>query len=152
MRFAQTRDILQQQVAPYHRTVSQHYQEFSAQKISPRNQLMLDYLIDHELRLALAIHDFMGAAPPKALDYWFKRIEIPFPAATAEVLTDACRCDLDALVGAAIHYKTALIAFYGHLLQNCDDAKAAHLFQTLKDQEEKGMKRFIRHAQGLADL
>ena len=152
MRFAQTREILQQQVAPYHRAVSQLYQDFSGAEISPRNRLMLDYLIDHELRLALAIHDFMAAAHPGALDYWFKRIEIAFPVARPEVLAAACRTDLDALVGAAIHYKTALIAFYGHLLQNCDDAQAAHLFQTLKDQEEKGMKRFIRHAQGLADL
>jgi hypothetical protein len=152
MRFAQTREILQQQVAPYHRTVSQLYQDFSGQETSPRNQLMLDYLVDHELRLALAIHDFMAAAHPGALDYWFKNIEIPFPAATPEVLTAACCTDLDALVGAAIHYKTALITFYGHLLLTCNDAAAAHLFQTLKDQEEKGMKRFIRHAQGLADL
>jgi rubrerythrin len=152
MRFEQTRAVLQQQVAPYHRTVSQLYQDFCGQEVSPRNQLMLDYLIDHELRLALAIHDFMGSAHPGVLDYWFKRIEIPFPAATPEALTAACRTDLDQLVGAAIHYKTALIAFFEHLLLNCDDAAAAHLFQTLKDQEEKGMKRFIRHAQGLADL
>lgn len=152
MRFEQARAILQQLVAPYHRTVSQLYQDFSGQEISPRNRLMLDYLIDHELRLALAIHDFMETATPGALDYWFKRIEIPFPAATPEVLTAACRTDLDQLVGAAIHYKRALITFYGHLLLNCNDAAAAHLFQTLKDQEEKGMKRFIRHAQGLADL
>lgn len=152
MRFEQTRAILQQQVAPYHRYVSQLYQDFAAQELSPRNRLMIDYLIDHELRLALAIHDFIESAHPGALDYWFKRIEIPFPLATPAVLTEACRCDLDQLVGAAIHYKTALIAFYGHLLLNCDDAAATHLFQTLKDQEEKGMKRFIRHAQGLADL
>lgn len=152
MRFAQARDILQEQVAPYHRSVSQRYQEFSGQEISPRNRLMLDYLIDHELRLALAIHDFMESAHPGALDYWFKNIEISFPDATPEVLTAACSSDLDALVGAAIHYKTALIAFFAHLLLNCDGVNAAHLFQTLKDQEEKGMKRFIRHAQGLADL
>lgn len=152
MRFAQTRDILQQQVAPYHRTVSQLYLDFAAQEVSPRNRLMLDYLVDHELRLALAIHDFMASAHPGTLDYWFKRIEIPFPAATPDLLIEACRVDLDTLTGAAIHYKTALIDFYQHLLQNCDDATASHLFQTLKDQEEKGMKRFIRHAQGLADL
>lgn len=152
MRFAQTRDILQQQVAPYHRCVSQLYHDFAGQDLSPRNRLMLDYLIDHELRLALAIHDFVEAAHPGALDYWFKRIELPFPVPTAEILGDACCADLDQLVGAAISYKSALITFFTHLLQNCDDPAAAHLFQTLRDQEEKGMKRFIRQAQGLADL
>lgn len=152
MRFEQTRDILQHQVAEYHRGVSRLYQEFTQREVSPRNRLMLEYLIDHELRLALAIHDFMAEAPATALDYWFKRIEIPFPSPDGTALADACRTDLDRLVGAAIQYKTALIDFYGHLVQQCDVPETAHLFQTLKTQEEKGMKRFIRHAQGLADL
>jgi hypothetical protein len=37
-------------------------------------------------------------------------------------------------------------------VQQCEAAETAHLFRKLKEQEEKGMKRFIRHAQGLADL
>ena len=152
MRYDQTRDILQHQVAEYHRAVSHLYQTFAKQDITPRNLLMLEYLIDQELHLALAIHDFMAEAPPSALDYWFKRIEIPFPVPAAENLTDRCRTDLDQLVGAAIHFKTALIEFYDHLLQQCDEEETANLFQTLRDQEEKGMKRFIRHAQGLEDL
>lgn len=152
MRFEQTRDILEQQVAPYHRAVSQHYQDFIGAEISPRNRLLLEYLIAHELRLALAIHDYLESVPSTTLDYWFKRIEIPFPHPQASILSEACRTDLDALVGAAIHYRTALIAFYAHLLINCDSPEASHLFQTLKNQEEQGMKRFIRHAQGLADL
>lgn len=152
MRFEQTRDILQRQVAGYHRAVSRLYQEFADQEPAPRNRLMLDYLIDHELRLALAIADYMAEASEAALDYWFKRIEIPFPSPEAAILTEGCRTDLDQLVGAAIHYKSALIAFYAHLVQQCDATETARLFQSLKAQEEKGMKRFIRHAQGLADL
>lgn len=152
MRFEQTRDILCHEVAGYHREVSRLYQELAGQEVSPRNRLMLDYLIDHELRLALAIHDYMAEAPESALDYWFKRIEIPFPVPDSVLLADNCRTDLDRLVGAAIQYKTALINFYGHLAQQCEAAETAHLFSKLKEQEEKGMKRFIRHAQGLADL
>jgi len=152
MRFEQTRDILHHQVEPYHRSISGLYQDFGQEDISPRNRLLLDYLIDHELRLALAIHDFMADAPETALDYWFKRIEIPFPTPCAETLTDACRCDLDQLVGAAISFKKALLAFYDHLLASCDAAEPLYLFTTLRTQEEKSMKRLIRHAQGLADL
>ncbi|MHB8058237.1 MAG: aminoglycoside phosphotransferase [Desulfuromonadaceae bacterium] len=152
MRFEQTRDILQHQVIEYHHKARQLYEEFAAEELSARNRLMLDYLIDHERRLALAIHDFMADAPAKALDYWFKRIEIPFPVPDGSILTDACRTDLDQLVGAAIQYKTSLIAFYDHLVQQCDETETANLFQTLKTQEEKGMKRFIRQSQGLEDL
>lgn len=152
MRFEQTRDILKHQVAPYHNTVSRLYENFAEQEIAPRNSLMLDYLIGHELRLALAIHDFIAEAPAKALDYWFKRIEIPFPVPDKNILTDACRTDLDQLVGAAIHYKQSLINFFDHLVQQCDAEETANLFQTLKAQEEKGMKRFIRQSQGLEDI
>ncbi|MDD2855116.1 MAG: aminoglycoside phosphotransferase, partial [Desulfuromonadaceae bacterium] len=109
-------------------------------------------LIDHEMRMALAIHDFMESAPVTAVDYWFKRIEIPFPEPNPDTLTDCCLVDLDMLVGAAIRFKTSIINFYEHLLLNCDSDETRHLFETLKAQEEKGMKRFIRHAQGLADL
>lgn len=152
MRFEQTREILHHQVAEYHRGVSRLYQELADKEVSPRNRLMLEYLIDHELRLALAIHDFIVEAPESALDYWFKRIEIPFPVPEAKTLADCCCTDLDQLVGAAVHYKTALINFYSHLAQQCEAAETAHLFKKLKEQEEQGMKRFIRHAQGLADL
>lgn len=152
MRFEQTRDILRLQVADYHNSVSRLYQDFSAQQLTPRNRLMVEYLIEHEARLALAIHEFMVDAPHGALDYWFKNIERPFPVPDAATLSDNCCADLDRLVGAAIHYKTDLISFYDHLLQQCDAAEVVNLFQLLRGQEEKAMKRFIRHAQGLADL
>ena len=152
MRFEQTRDILQHQVAPYHSRVSRLYENFAEKDIAPRNRLMLDYLIEHEARLALAIHTFIAEAPAKDLDYWFKRIAIPFPVPDEAKLTDSCRTDLDLLVGAAIGYKKALIDFYDHLVGQCDATETADLFQTLKAQEEKGMKRFIRHSQGLEDL
>ena len=152
MRYAQTRDILLHQVAPYHRTASQLYSDFSQGELSPRNRLMIDFLVEHEMRLSLAILNFMESAPDRAVDYWFKRIEIPFPAVDPGVLTDACRFCLDDLTGAAIVHKEALIGFFNHLLQNCDSEETFHLFSTLKQQEEKGMKRFIRQSQGLADL
>lgn len=152
MRFEQTRDILRHQVVDYHTRLGQLYQDFGIKELGIRNRLMLDYLIDHEQKLSQAILDFMAEAPAKALEYWFKRIEIPFPTPDASILTEACRNDLDQLVGAAIRYKQSLIDFYAHLVQQCDATETANLFLTLKNQEEKGMKRFIRQAQGLEDL
>jgi len=152
MRFDQTRDILQHQVADYHRSLSRLYRDCALLNASPRNRLMLDYLSDHEARLAQAIDEFMAEAPHEALDYWFKRIEQPFPVADPALLDKACLTDLDRLIGAAAHFKSNLIAFYDHLLLQCDSEATATLFQTLRDQEDKALKRFIRHAQGLADL
>lgn len=152
MRFAQTSDILQHQIAPYHQAVSSLYQELAKQNISPRNRLLLDYLIEHEDRLALAIHDFIKESHAQTMEYWFKRIELPFPDPDASPLVPNCLSNLDTLIGAAICYKTKLIEYLTHLYEQCDDDTTKHLFKTLKIQEETGMKRMIRHGQGLADL
>lgn len=45
-----------------------------------------------------------------------------------------------------------LINFFAYAGEHCSDDQTRHLFQTLKTQEEKAMKRMVRHAQGLADL
>jgi len=152
MRFEQTRTILQHLAPNYHRKVSDYYQAMADGEVSPRVRLMLDYLIDHELHRALALGEFCKGASPHVLDHWFKGVEINFPEAYEEVLETAARTDLDQLVKAAVGYKKTLITYFGHLLEHCTDRESINLFQSLKTQEEKAMKRMIRHSQGLADL
>jgi len=152
MRFEQTRTILQHLAPDYHRTVSHYYQALADGDISPRVRLMLDYLIDHEQHRALALGEYCQGAKPHVLDYWFKGLEINFPEAKESVLGEAARTDLDQLIKSAVSYKNSLINYFAHLLDHCTSKETTNLFQTLKTQEEKAMKRMIRHAQGLADL
>ncbi|NOR49883.1 MAG: aminoglycoside phosphotransferase [Desulfuromonadales bacterium] len=152
MRFEQTRAILQNLVPNYHRTVSDHYQTMLDGDVSPRVQLMLDYLIDHEQHRALALGEYCRDAKPHVLDYWFKGLEINFPEARKDVLGDAARTDLDQLIKSEVSYKNSLLDYFAHLLDHCTSKETTDLFQTLKNQEEKAMKRMIRHSQGLADL
>jgi rubrerythrin len=152
MRFEQTRTILQQLAPDYHRRVSEFYQAMADGEVSPRVRLMLEYLIDHEQHRALALAEFCHGAPHSVLEHWLKGVEIRFPQARAEVLDAAAASDLDLLVKAAVDYKRTLIEYFSHLLERCNDPQVSNLFQKLKLQEEKAMKRMIRHAQGLADL
>jgi len=152
MRFEQTRTILQRLAPDYHRQVSQYYQTMADGEVSPRVRLMLDYLIDHELHRALALGEFCHEASPHILEHWFKGVEINFPVPDAQILGAAARTDLDQLIKAAVSYKSTLIAYFAYLLDHCSEKQTVNLFQTLKTQEEKAMKRMIRHAQGLADL
>jgi len=152
MRFEQTRTILQHLAPDYHRTVSHYYQTLADGEVSPRVRLMLDYLIDHEQHRALALGEYCQGAKPHVLDYWFKGLEINFPEAKESVLGEAARTDLDQLIKSAVSYKNSLINYFAHLLDHCTSKETTDLFQTLKTQEEKAMKRMIRHAQGLADL
>ena len=152
MRFEQTRTILQQLAPEYHRRVSDYYQTLADGDVSPRVRLMLDYLIDHEQHRALALGEFCHGAPHKVLEHWLKGVEISFPQAKAEVLEAAAATDLDMLIKAAVSYKGCLIDYFSHACEHCSDDQTRNLFEKLKLQEEKAMKRMIRHAQGLADL
>ena len=76
MRFEQTRTVLQRLAPDYHRRVSEYFQALADSGVSPRVQLMLDYLIDHELHRALALADFCNDAPHHVLEHWLKGLEI----------------------------------------------------------------------------
>ena len=152
MRFEQTKSILEHLAPEYHRTVSGYYQAMADGEVSPRVRLMLEYLVDHEQHRALALGDYCREASPHVLEHWFKGVEVNFPLARKELLSDEARTDLDQLIKSAVGYKTNLIVYFAHLLEHCYSKESADLFQTLKTQEEKAMKRMIRHSQGLADL
>jgi len=152
MRFEQTRNILGKLVPDYHRRVAGYYQDLADGEVTPRVRLMLEYLIDHELHRALALREFCEGLPPHALEKWLKGLEINIPEPRADMIESEARSNLDHLLCSAVRYKTNLLEYFEHLLDRCPDKKTLNLFQTLKSQEEKAMKRMIRHAQGLADL
>jgi rubrerythrin len=152
MRFEQVRTVLQKHAPDYHRQVSSFYQRMAEGDVSPRVRLMLDYLIDHEQSRALALGEFCQGAPQQLLDQWLKGVESHFPQADISLIEEGAETDLDLVVKSAALYKKTLIDYFIHLLEQCNDRKIRNLFQTWKDQEEKAMKRMIRHAQGLADL
>ena len=152
MRFEQTRTILQKLAPDYHRQVSAYYQAMADGEVSPRVRLMLDYLIDHEQHRALALAEFCHSAPHQVLEHWLKGLEVNFPEAQADLLAAAAATDLDLLIKAAVAYKTTLIDYFNQAFEHCSDKQTGNLFEKLRNQEEKAMKRMIRHAQGLADL
>ena len=152
MRYEQTRTILQKLAPQYHRTVSDHYQELADGEVSPRVQLMLDYLIDHEEHRALALGEFCHGAPQKVLEHWLKGLERNFPEVPDNLLDESAGASLDQLIKAAVGYKQILINYFSYAAEHCTDQQTANLFEKLHSQEDKAMRRMIRHSQGLADL
>ena len=114
MRFEQVRALLQHLVPDYHRRVSDYYQAMADGEVSPRVRLMLDYLIDHELHRALALGEYCSDTSHHILEHWFKGVEISFPEARQEILSEEARTDLDQLVKSAVTYKEKLIFYFGH--------------------------------------
>lgn len=152
MRFEQTRTILQRRAPEYHREVSAKYQRLAEGEVSPRVRLMLEYLIDHEEHRALALGEFCRGTPHKVLEHWLKGLEINFPQVPTGVLSEAARRDLDELIKSAVCYKQTLIHYFQYAAEHCTDKQTGSLFEKLGNQEDKAMRRLIRHSQGLADL
>lgn len=152
MRYEQVRTILQQLAPAYHRQVCGYYQQLAEGEVSPRVRMMLNYLIDHELQRAGALGTFCHAAPNKVLDHWLKGLEVNFPDADPAILGSAAATDLDQLIKAAVGFAMTLINYFTYACEHSGDQQTRHLFQTLRTQEERAMKRMVRHSQGLADL
>ena len=152
MRFEQTRTILQKLAPQYHRTVSDHFQQLADGEVSPRVKLMLDSLIDHEEHRALALGEFCHGAPHKVLEHWLKGLERNFPDVPADLLDANAGTDLDRLIKSAVGYKQVLIDYFGYAAEHSTYRHTANLIEKLSSQEDRAMRRMIRHAQGLADL
>lgn len=152
MRFEQLRTVLQKLAPDYHRQVSGYYLDLSETEVSPRVRLMLDYLIEHEQKRALALSEFCAEEHESLLDHWLKGVEQEFPQIDAKTIDPAATHDLNLLIKSTAIYKTILIDYYSHLLEKCSEPKVVKLFTALRDQENKALKRVVRHAQGLADL
>lgn len=152
MRFEQLHNILHHLAPGYHRTVSDYYQTLADGEVSPRVRLMLDYLIDHEQHRALALGEYCRESSTHLQDHWLKGLEINFPEARPEVLEATAATDLDQLIKAAVSYKQTLIEYFGHLIEHCIEKDTLNMLKSLKSQEERAMRRMIRHSQGLADL
>lgn len=152
MRFEQIHNVLHHLAPDYHRKVSDFYAAMLEGDVSPRVQLMLDYLIDHEMHRALALSEFCSEASPHVQEKWIKGLEMNFPQAKEDVIEPGAGSNLDLLIKAAVNFKSTLIAYFDHLAEHCTDREAKDLFQSLKKQEERAMRRMIRHSQGLADL
>ena len=152
MRYEQVHNILHHLAPGYHRKVSGFYAVMAEGDVSPRVRLMLDYLVDHEMHRALALGEFCSEASSHVQDKWIKGLEINFPQAHEEVIEPGAGSNLDLLVKSAVGFKSTLISYFDHLAENCTDRETKDLFQSLKNQEERAMRRMIRHSQGLADL
>lgn len=152
MRFEQTGNILKKLAPSYHLKVREYFQQFSEGEVSPRVRMMLDYLMDHEELRARALAEFCETVPKQVLEHWLKGLEVEFPKMVDNLLDDGCRYDLNELIRVVVTYKQALIDYYQYAFEHAADPKTSAMFEQLKNQEDKAMKRLIRHAQGLADL
>jgi len=152
MRFIRVREVLGDQIAPYHRELGEMIRRVLPREIPPRVRMLAEYLVEYEENRAGAIHSFIDECSENGtLDLW-----TPHPDMTLHL--DLSRFDDDALSDYD-HLSATLLACRNRLIEYLDACAAAatdpsvrRLFASLRMQEERGVKRFARQILGLSDL
>lgn len=152
MRLARTTDLLRDAVATFHRELAEILKRRATEEIPPRVRLLVEYLAEYEVKRAEAIDRFVaGEESLSEGDSWVSPPDAP-PALDPLLSDDQTFRDFDRLVGALLASRRTLIDYLASCASSCRDDSSRATFLSLRGQEERGMRRFVRQIQGLSDL
>lgn len=152
MRMVRTTDLLRDEVATFHRELAEILKRRAAEEIPPRVRLLVEYLAEYEVKRAEAIDRFLAeSSHDPEEDAWIPLPDSP-PALDPLLSADQTFRDFDRLVGALLASRRSLIDYLASCACCCRDDSSRATFLSLRGQEERGMRRFVRQIQGLSDL
>lgn len=120
----------------WHQQLSQHLHSSAGETGSERNEMLLDYLSEHERKLAATIEDFQRDANLEALNTWLYEYtdrhkiihrdphQIPFT-----------RMSTDQITGEIANLHDQLVDLYKHLHERAESDSARETLQQLLDIE-----------------
>lgn len=137
----------------FHAELAQHYQQLSRQHDRQRLEMLLDYLAEHQQRLAVTLQQIREESEPAIRDTWFDNApDIPGPDDMPE-LAELIRSDsVDSIVATALKFHDGIIEIYNDLRDQAPTDKTRQLFENLAAMEHHEALKVVRGAQGLHDL
>ena len=148
--FEQAKDVLHH-CQSFHRKVGGYYTTLRDNVNSPRVQLLLDYLVDHEHKIADALEKYEETASRNVLNTWLQTITV-----TERLpLFDRVECDpdmtLDDVLDIGLHFDTVLMNCYRVVRDSVEYQEVRDVFQNLMEFEEQERNSLVRVAQSTAD-
>lgn len=155
MSVQQTHSVIDR-VREFHQQVGDYYERLANATQKIRVRLLLQYMSDHERRLADALTDYEDSAPEAILNTWLQNCE-------GEGQLDAVRhqlrearvdpsLDADAVVEMGIKFSNLLLAVYRDLAETAEPDAVRDVFQNLVSMEENAQHRFACDAGRFNDL
>lgn len=147
----QTRSIIDH-TRIFHRRVSQYYHRLADSTQRGRVKLLLDYMSEHEQRLADCMAQYEVTAPEKILNTW---IQIANTTDATKLMADAelvSGMSVDEIVDLGIRFSECVIEVYQQLSSQSEPESVQQVFANLLSLEQKALQQFVRDAGRLADL
>lgn len=136
-----------------HEELASIYQGASAESDDERTRLLLNYIADHENRLAEIIanyekHDTTGKVDSWMRDYLEKN---PFMAGMREVVTFN-PMDSDSVLQATVAAHQQMIKMYRDLAENAKTDRLESLFANMADMEAHELMRMVMTGERWSDM
>ena len=151
MSVQQTRSIIDH-VRVFHQWVSQYYHRLAESTQRKRTKLLLDYMSEHEQRLANCLKEYEESAPHKIMDTWLMSTDA---ADATQLIADSesvSDMSVDDVIALGIRLSQCAISVYEDLADYSEPESVRETFANLLHLEEKALKQFVRDAGRLEDL
>lgn len=151
----QTRSIIDH-VREFHEQLGEYYHRLADAADRTRVRLLLDYMSQHEVRLANALAKYEHSAPAKVLETWLQSAEETNVLRTAQATLAELKIDHSASVSQVIEMGIRLsdcvLAVYRDLAERAEPYSVRQVINTLFEMEQRAQQQFARDAERLGDI
>ena len=136
----------------FHQRISSYYHRLADSTQQERVKLLLDYMCEHEKRLALGIEEYENSAPDSILNTWFLTPECTDATKFLEDIPLKSDLSVETIVELGIKATSCVMQVYKTLAEQAEPESVRQVFSNLLQMEEKSQQQFVRDAGLLADL
>lgn len=139
----------------FHQQVGEYYHRLADAAKQARVRLLLDYMSEHEERLATAVAEYEDAAPRAILDTWLQSAPDDLLDPVRQHLREAhidASVDVDQVIETGVKLSECLLVVYRDLAQRAEPESVRAVFKNLVAMEESAQHRFACDAGRLSDL
>jgi hypothetical protein len=151
MSVEQTRTIIDH-TRDFHKRISLYYHRLADSTQKQRVKLLLDYMSEHEKRLANYIEEYEETAPASILNTWFQSASNTDAGRLLQDIELGSNQSIDDIIDLGIQISECVLEVYRKLADQAEPESVQQIFASLLNMEEKAQKQFARDAGRLADL
>ncbi|MBA6327685.1 hypothetical protein H4J46_06995 [Colwellia sp. MB02u-6] len=151
MRFESARDALKH-AKEFHQQLFVFYQKLAKDENIPRTQLLLEYMISEEKKLAESLANYEKNTPSGVLDTWLQYANdqeiLKLPIVKYHPSTQS----MDDILELSMKMSDELIAVYQVVAEQVDEHKVKDIFNNLADMQWQKQKRISMNFDRFMDI
>ena len=151
MAVEQARSIIEH-MRNFHKRVSLYYHRLADSTQKQRVKLLLDYMSEHEQRLANCIRDYEETASTSILNTWFQTASNTDAGKSLQDIELGPNQSVDDIIYLGIQVSECVLVVYRNLADQAEPESVQQVFANLLRMEENAQKQFTRDAGRLADI